>query len=304
MQIKFWGVRGSIPCPGPETVKYGGNTSCIAVRFPEIDRLIIIDSGSGIRALGNDIIAHDLPRGPIKTELFLTHTHWDHISGFPFLAPIYIAGAELKIFGPVTFEEDTLEDIVGGQLSYRYFPVREAELASKVEYIHLKEERLDLGDGIVITTKYLNHPICCLGYRVEYRERVFCTAYDTEPYQNLFCTDPKDPSYDETIAQEGTLVADEENQRLEAFVADADLLVHDAQYTADEYAQDKKGWGHTSIEHAIAMARRNRIKRLALFHHDPMRTDQQLDDLSQIYCQKDTGEIEVFFAREGMEISL
>jgi len=304
MEIKFWGVRGSIPCPGPDTVKYGGNTSCIEVRFPEIDRLIIIDSGSGIRELGNHIVAHDMPRGPFSSELFLTHTHWDHISGFPFLAPIYIAGTELKIYGPVTFEEDTLEEIVGGQLAYRYFPVREAELAARVNYIHLKEECLDLNDGIIVTTKYLNHPICCLGYRIEYRDQVFCTAYDTEPYQNLFCTDPEDPSYDETIAREGALVANEENGRLEKFVADADLVVHDAQYTAAEYEHDKIGWGHTSIEHAVAMARRNRIKRLALFHHDPLRTDRQLDELSQTYCQQDTGEVEVFFAREGMQITI
>jgi phosphoribosyl 1,2-cyclic phosphodiesterase len=304
MEIKFWGVRGSIPCPGPETVKYGGNTSCIEVRFPEINRLIIIDSGSGIRSLGNHIVAHDLSEGPISTELFLTHTHWDHISGFPFLAPIYIAGTNLKIFGPVTFEDDTLEDIVGGQLSYRYFPVREAELASQIEYIHLKEESLDLGDGITVSTKYLNHPICCLGYRIEHQGQVFCTAYDTEPYQNLFCTDPDDPSYDETIAQEGELVAQEENRRLEAFIANSDLLVHDAQYTAEEYQNDKRGWGHTAIEDAIVMAQSNNIKRLALFHHDPMRTDSQLDALADTYCQTDTGDVEVFFAREGLQITI
>jgi phosphoribosyl 1,2-cyclic phosphodiesterase len=304
MEIKFWGVRGSIPCPGPETVKYGGNTSCIEVRFEENDRVIIIDSGSGIRGLGNFMINHDLPKGTISTELFLTHTHWDHISGFPFFAPIYIPGTRLKIFGPVTFEDDTLEDIVGGQLSYRYFPVREAELSSHIEYIHLKEEQVDLGDGIVVKTKYLNHPICCLGYRIEYRNRVFCTAFDTEPYQNLFCTDPEDPSYDEAIAQEGQHVADEENRRLEAFIAGADLVVHDAQYTQEEYEADKKGWGHSSFEHAIAMAQRNDIKRLALFHHEPMRTDDQIDELARTYYRSKSDAFEVFFAREGDRILL
>ncbi len=115
MRVKFWGVRGSIACPGPLTVKYGGNTPCLELRFEGIDRSIIIDAGSGIRELGNSMMVHDLPKGPIQTEIFLTHTHWDHIMGFPFLTPIYVPGARLKVYGPISFESDTLEKIVGGQ---------------------------------------------------------------------------------------------------------------------------------------------------------------------------------------------
>ena len=305
MKIRFWGVRGSIPCPGPDTMKYGGNTPCIELRFQDVDRLIILDAGSGIRELGNYIVAHDLPKGPISTEIFLTHTHWDHIMGFAFFAPIYISETKLKVYGPITYEDDTLEHVVGGQLTYRYFPVRQEELASEIEYIHLKEVRLDMGDDILVTTKYLNHPLLCLGYRFEYHGKVFCTAYDTEPFRNVFCTDPHDPSYDEAMSSEGEQVAQEENQRVEDFFAGADLLVHDAQYTQEEYESSKVGWGHSSFEHAIAAAKRSGIKRLVLFHHEPMRTDAQIDELTKTYCNPDHGgNTEVFFAREGMKIEL
>ncbi len=235
MKIRFWGVRGSVPCPGPETVEYGGNTSCIEIRFSDPDRLIIIDAGSGIRALGNHIMAHDLKKGPIKTEIFLTHTHWDHIMGFPFFTPIYVPGSHLKIHGPVTYEDQTLESIVSGQMTYRYFPVRQEELAARIEYVNLKEQVLDLGDGIRLTTKYLNHPILCLGYRFEYKGKAFCTCFDTEPFQNVFCTDPEDPSYDAAIAEEGALVSEEQNALIAKFIKDADFVVYDAQYTQKGY---------------------------------------------------------------------
>ena len=303
MRIKFWGVRGSIPCPGPQTVKYGGNTACIELRFDDLDRLIIIDAGSGIRELGNFMMGNDLPKGAIETDLFLSHTHWDHIMGFPFFVPIYLPTTRLRVHGPVTHEADTLEKIVGGQMTYRYFPVREAELAARIEYHHLKEGRLDLGDGITLTTKYMNHPILCLGYRFEYKGKVFCTAYDTEPYTNIFCTDPDDPSYDEAMALEGEQVAAEQNEVMAKFVSGADLLVYDSQYTEAEFG-DKVGWGHSTMEHAIAVADANDVRKLALFHHDPMRTDEQLDELAAGFVAKGASSSRVFFAREGMEIIL
>jgi phosphoribosyl 1,2-cyclic phosphodiesterase len=305
MNIKFWGVRGSIPCPGPHTMKYGGNTACLELRFEELDRVIIIDAGSGIRELGNHMVANDLRKGPIKTEIFLTHTHWDHVMGFPFFAPIYIPTTRLKVYGPVTHEDDPLEEVVGGQLTYRYFPVRQAELASKIEYIDRKEGRFDLGDGIMLTNKYLNHPVLCLGYRFEYRGKVLCIACDTEPFQNVFCTDPENPSYDEAMAHEGKQVAKEENRRVEEFFAEADFLIHDAQYTQQEYESSRVGWGHSSVEHAIASAKRAGVKRLALFHHEPERTDAQIDELAKEFCNPGfAGDTEVFFAREGMKIEI
>lgn len=306
IQVKFYGVRGSIPCPGPETMKYGGNTACIELRFPEVNRHIIIDAGSGIRKLANSMLAHDLPKGSINTQIYLTHTHWDHIMGFPFFIPAYIPGTKIKVFGPVTYEDETLEEVVGGQMKYRYFPVNMGELSADIEYVRLKEDpHIDLGDGIVLSTKIINHPITALGYRFTYRDKVFCTAYDNEPFRNLFVTDPGDPSYDEMMAVEGDLVAEEQNRSLESFFADSDLLVYDAQYTEDEYHKGKVGWGHTSIEYAIAAADRSNVKRLALFHHDPERSDAQLDAMTEKYCGTDGRSLdEIFFAREGMMIEI
>jgi phosphoribosyl 1,2-cyclic phosphodiesterase len=290
MRVTFWGVRGSIPCPGPATVRYGGNTSCLELYLEEIDRLIIIDAGSGIRELGNDLLARS-SGGPVRSEIFLTHTHWDHIMGFPFFAPIYLPGSQFTIHGPVTFEEEPLKEVLSGQWNYRYFPVQHDDLSANITYVHLKEAEYDLGQGLRLRTKLLNHPLLCLGYRFEFMGRVFCTAFDTEPFQ--------------VMAARGDQAAAEQGERLEQFVRGADLLVYDTQYTEQEYREGRVGWGHSPIEHAIAIARRNKVKQLALFHHDIQRTDAQLDALGHRYCTNTGGDgPKVFFAREGMTLRL
>jgi len=305
MIVKFWGVRGSIPSPGPDTVKYGGNTLCLELRLSDPDRMIIIDAGSGIRELGDNLIARNSNQDLLEAEILLTHTHLDHILGLPFFAPIYNSGTQLKIYGPVTCEEDLLKDVIGGQFSYRYFPVRQQELGASIEYIDLKEGKYDLGHGIQLTTKYLNHPLLSLGYRIEYRGKVVCTAYDTEPFYNIFSTDSVDPSYDVILESEGNLAAREENRRMEEFFNGADLLIHDGQYTLAEYECGKKGWGHSPIEYVIKAAKRAEVKRLALCHHDPLRTDLQIDKLSKKFCSREfAGDIDAFFAREGMEMEI
>jgi len=305
VKIKFWGARGSIPSPGPQTVKYGGNTLCLELQFTVKDdyRLIIIDAGSGIRCLGDALIADQRINGQFSTEIFLSHTHLDHILGLPFFAPMYLPGTRLKIYGPMTCEEDPLKEVIGGQMSYRYFPVRQEELAANIEYINLKEGRYDLGDEITLTAKYLNHPLLALGYRIEFQNCIICTAFDTEPFYNVFSTDPADPSYDELITAEGNLAAREENRRMEAFFRGADLLIHDGQYTQTEYDSGKKGWGHSPIEYAIATAERAGVKRLVICHHDPLRTDSQIDDIAKrLYCGQQGTELEIIFAREGMTL--
>ena len=305
MIVKFWGVRGSIPTPGIDTAKYGGNTVCIEIKFADIQRRIIIDAGSGLRLLGNHLMAKYGASRALKTDIFLTHTHLDHILGFPFFAPIFLPNTRLKIYGPVTCETESLETVMGGQLSYRYFPIRQQELAAQIDYLNLTEGCFDLGDDIRLTTKYLNHPLLCLGFRFEYNGNVCCTAYDTEPFQNLFVTDAQDPAFDAIMAHQGEVVAKEENDRLEAFFAGADLLIHDAQYTQQEYESSRRGWGHSPVEYAIKAAQRSNVKRLALFHHDPLRTDTQLDELAKLRCQqRQTGDTDVFFAREGMQVEL
>jgi phosphoribosyl 1,2-cyclic phosphodiesterase len=285
-------------------VKYGGNTSCLELRFGAEDRLVVIDAGTGIRELAGHIMKNDLPKGPIKTELFLTHTHWDHIMGFPFFIPIFIPNTELKVFGPVTYEEDTLDKIVGGMLTYRYWPVRLTELAAKIEYFNLKEGSQDLGGDLWLTTKYLNHPILVLGYRFEYRGKVFCTAYDTEPFSNVFDVSPDDPSYDEEAVKEGAMAAQEENDKVVSFFKGADILIHDSQYTHKEYISSKLGWGHSSFEHAVNVAHKAGVKKLLLFHHDPDRGDAELE-LIEKKLQKAAGgktSMEVMIAREGMTV--
>jgi phosphoribosyl 1,2-cyclic phosphodiesterase len=305
MMIKFWGVRGSIPSPGPNTVKYGGNTLCLELRLQDPERLIIIDAGSGIRELGDSLSLNTGAQDHLDTEIFLTHTHLDHILGLPFFAPIHNPGTRLKIYGPVTCEEDPLENVIGGQLSYRYFPVRQHELGASIEYIDLKEGKYDLGQGVTLITKYLNHPLLTLGYRIEYGDKAVCTAYDTEPFYNVFCTDPSDPSYDEVLATEGDWAARDENCRMEEFFKDADLLIHDGQYTQAEYDSGKRGWGHSPIEHVMAAAGRANAKRLAICHHDPLRTDSQLDELAHRFCNPGiAGDKEFFFAREGQEVEI
>lgn len=305
MIVKFWGVRGSIPTPGTDTAKYGGNTVCIEIKFADVQRRIIIDAGSGLRLLGNHLMTQKGVRQALKTDIFLTHTHLDHILGFPFFAPIFLPDTHLNIYGPVTCETESLETVIGGQLSYRYFPIRQQELAASIDYRNLAEGCFDLGDDIRLITKYLNHPLLCLGFRIEYNGKICCTAYDTEPFQNLFVTDAQDPAYDAIMAHQGEVVAKEENDRLQAFFAGADLLIHDAQYTQQEYDTSRRGWGHSPVEYAIKAAQRSEVKRLALFHHDPMRTDRQLDELTQLKCHhKQTGDTEVFFARERMQVKL
>jgi phosphoribosyl 1,2-cyclic phosphodiesterase len=178
-------------------------------------------------------------------------------------------------------------------------------LAAGIEYVDLKEGRYVLGDGIVLTAKYLNHPLLALGYRIEYQDRIVCTAFDTEPFCNLFDSDPTDPSYDEALSAEGHRVAREENRRMEDFFRDADLLIHDGQYTRTEYESGRKGWGHTPIEYAVEAAKRAGVKRLAICHHDPSRSDAQLDEIAErISREQRDGRIEVIFVREGMTIDV
>jgi len=288
-----------MPTPGPDTVVFGGNTSCLEIRAGS--RLVIVDAGSGIRQLGDKLMREDLKKGPIDTDIFITHTHWDHIMGFPMFTPIYVPGTRLRIHGPITYEDDTLEQVLGSQLSYRYWPVRQEELAAKIEYEQIKETTIDLGEGLTVRTKYLNHPILCLGYRFEYEGKSIVTAYDNEPFRNVFPTDPADPRYDEEAAREGDAAAAEENEKLLRFYRGADILVHDTQYTAKEYVAGKIGWGHSSYEFAVNAAHKTGVKKLLLFHHDPNRSDAELQELELFYQERLRGRtgLQAEMAREG-----
>jgi phosphoribosyl 1,2-cyclic phosphodiesterase len=300
LSVRFWGVRGSIPCPGASTIVYGGNTSCLEIRAGE--RLVIIDFGTGIKPLGDWLMVHEAKKGPIDTDIFISHTHWDHIMGFPMFAPLFVPTTKLRIRGPVSFEDDTLESIIGAQLSYRYWPVRQSELAANIVYDQIRETVMDLGGGLKVAAKYLNHPISCLGYRFEYQGKSIVTAYDHEPFRNLFPTDPGDPEYNEDAAREGEQAAKEENEKILSFFSGADILIHDAQYTSEEY-EKHLGWGHSSYEDSIKAAAQGGVRKLVFFHHDPNRTDDQLMDLERGYEEQAvTSGIEAMMAREGLTI--
>ncbi len=308
MEIKLWGVRGSIPTPGADTIKYGGNTTCLSIDFDPEKKEIIIDGGSGLRLLGNHLMKKYVMAGRnVDIDMLITHTHWDHIMGFPFFTPIYIPTTKLRIYGPVTYEEGGLDEIIGSQFQYRYFPVIKSELAAEIKYFPLKETVFNLDSDIRITTKYLNHPVLCMGYRIEYKGKVFCLATDSEPYRNVFPTDPASPDYDELAAVEGEKAAVEENRKLVDFFRGADLLIHDAQYTDAEWKKGKLGWGHSSFEYAIETASDAGVRKLVLTHHDPERTDEQLDSLASFYYEKYSGinrKMPFGFAVEGDAITL
>ncbi len=299
MKVKFWGVRGSTPCPGPDTVRTGGNTACIELRYGD-DELIIIDAGSGLRLLGNHLMK--TKSCPKNIKIFLTHTHSDHIIGLPYFTPIYIPGYSIDIYGPVTYEEEGLEKIISDQFSYRYFPVKHSELSADIRYHHLQQTQLNFGD-LKISTHYLNHPILTLGYRFEYGGKTISTAYDTEPFFNLFPEDPEDPAYDEFAAEEGKNAAAEANEDIIRFLSGSDILVHDSQYTDEELKKNYRGWGHSSFEWTIKLAGENNIGKLLLFHHAMERSDDQLEALLEKYrvdAAAEWPDLQIDLAREGV----
>jgi phosphoribosyl 1,2-cyclic phosphodiesterase len=294
---RFWGVRGSIPCPGKNTVEFGGNTSCIEIRAGE--KVVIIDAGSGLKDLGNYLLSHDMKKAPLNADIFLTHTHLDHIIGFPMFAPLFVPGTRLRIWGPVLPHEKSLESVLGNLMSYEYWPLKLSELSADLSFEQIRETTLDLGSGLSVTTKYLNHSLVSLGYRFEYCGKSIASLYDNEPFEDLFADFRESGSfYNEDAALNSTGIAEIEQEKLAGFYQHADIFICDSQYTRDEYENGRQHRGHSTDQQALLLARKAQVKKLVLFHHDPARTDKELRAVEK--NNRGSVGLQIMAAKEGM----
>jgi len=310
MRVRFWGTRGSLAKPGPTTLRYGGNTACVEVRASD-GTLIVLDCGTGAHELGQALVQSG--ERPLKGHLLISHTHWDHIQGFPFFAPLFVPGNKWDIYAPGGIGQ-RLENTLSGQMEYTYFPVTLGQLGATIRFHDLMERTHRIG-GVSVTARYLNHPAVVLGYRLESDGATLVYATDHEPHGA--------PAEPEAVASGSTTstgspgsmgmpVHDEDRRHVE-FMRDADLVVHDGQYTLEEYSVPagspggKRGWGHTAAEQAADFAALAGAKRLALFHHDPLRHDDAIDqivlDCRHRVLVRHTN-LEVFAAAELMELRL
>ncbi|OGL58947.1 MAG: hypothetical protein A3J27_07945 [Candidatus Tectomicrobia bacterium RIFCSPLOWO2_12_FULL_69_37] len=290
MRVRFWGTRGSIAKPGPSTLRYGGNTSCVEVESAD-GTLLVLDCGTGVHGLGQQLVTTRKP--PFKGHLLVSHYHWDHIQGFPFFTPLFIPGNEWHIYGPGGMDQQ-LKTILAGQMTYSYFPITLEEFGSSVHYHNLGEGSFDIGN-VRLTTQYTNHPALTLAFRIEAGGAVFVYVPDHEP-NSLFPLDSKP----------GSLPLHVQDRRHVEFLKGADFLVHDAQYTLAEYPA-KVSWGHSPYEKSVEYALAGGAKRLAFFHHDPLRTDEDVERivLSARESVRKTGrKLDVIAAEEGLEIEI
>jgi len=259
MQVRFWGTRGSIATPGGATLRYGGNTSCVEA-MTDSGATIIIDAGTGANALGKALMEQGRAA---RGHILISHTHWDHIQGLPFFAPLFVAEAEWHIYGPRGIGK-TLQEVLAAQMDYAYFPVALNAFAAKLHYHEIVEGGF-LVEDVWITTQYLNHPALTVGYRLEADGASMVYASDHEPHDRG--------------AAEGHLEPGKSGDAAHVeFIRAADLVIHDAQYTAAEYPA-KIGWGHSTIEYAVDVAMAANVKKVALYHHDPNRGDDAVDQL-------------------------
>jgi phosphoribosyl 1,2-cyclic phosphodiesterase len=274
-RLKFWGVRGSIPTPGPGTVRYGGNTSCVEVRHD--DDIIILDAGTGLRALGSSLLA-EFKDKPLNLTLLVTHTHWDHIQGLPFFAPIYNPRCRLRILGAPGTRESLINALTG-QMESTYFPVPFAKVPGNIEIEEVTDFNFNIGP-VQVRAHRSNHPGLCFGYRLFSPESLIAFFPDSEPR------------------------AGGEDRDLVEFIRDADVLILDAQYDAAEYTTHV-GWGHGCLNDTVGLALQAGVRHLCLFHHDPDHDDKKIDSFvkcAQQLVAKQKSKLKVDAAREGMVI--
>jgi len=274
LTVRFWGVRGSVPAPGPQTAAVGGNTSCVELRFG--DQIIVLDAGTGLRGLGERLVASGRP---VKLSVLFSHVHWDHIQGFPFFPALFRSSSELALYGRP--DEGSLESALGRQMTWPSFPVELAAVPAALRYGSVELERPFAVGSAIVRAARLNHPNGVVAYRVEHEGRAVVYATDTEHY------------------------ADRIDRGLVALAQGADLLIYDAQYTPEEYAGviggSRVGWGHSTWVEGVRVARAAGVGQLVLFHHDPSHDDAAVGAIERAAQTVLPGTVA---AREGLEIHL
>jgi len=265
--LKFWGVRGSIPSPGPATVRYGGNTTCVEVRAN--NEIIILDGGTGLRPLGRELLA-EFKDQPLNVTLLLTHTHWDHIQGLPFFTPIYQPRCRLRILG---FEgaRRGLVNVLTGQMESPYFPVPFGELPGNIEVDELKDLDFPVGN-VRVQAWFANHPGICVGYRIQTDQGTIVFFPDNEPHCRYDEAGQPQPTRNDASLE----YARSQEAKLIEFIRDAAVVILDAQYDRAEYERHV-GWGHGCVDDVVMLAIKAQVKQLFLFHHDPDHDDAKLD---------------------------
>jgi len=288
--VKFWGTRGSIPTPGHKTRRYGGNTSCVEVRID--DTLLICDGGTGLRELGVDLQRRT---DHLEAHLFFSHTHWDHIQGFPFFTPAYAPSSTLNVYD-VKKEDHRIQRLLLGQMKSEYFPVGFTDLGASIHFSDLASGKKTI-DGIVVDHLEQNHPGTSFAYSFTKGDRRVVYATDSELDLRISNKEESDsrPDVQRRLPEE-----------VVRFAAEADLLVADGQYTDSEY-RAKTGWGHARASTVVDLALQAKVKQLAIFHHDPMHSDDFLDEVVEscrARAEAAGSNLVVFGAREGVELKL
>lgn len=288
LRVRFWGTRGSIPTPGAQTVRHGGNTPCTEVRT-DGGWLIILDAGTGIRELGRDLLAR-ANGAPIKGDIFLTHAHWDHIQGIPFFAPIFGRGNHFTIWGSESLEK-SVDAVVRDQMSPVVFPVTFEELDATIDFRTLAAGTRCAGTGYEVTAFAVQHPGGALGYRF---------SVPGEDGGALVYVSDNELGTHERYGSPADW-----REQLVGFVRGASVLIHDTTYTTEEY-DHHRGWGHSTFREAVELALEAEVRTLVLFHHDPRRTDDQLDAClaeCRAYVKSRGGALQVIAAAEGLTLT-
>ncbi|HEX4935865.1 MAG TPA: MBL fold metallo-hydrolase [Gemmatimonadaceae bacterium] len=288
-RIRFWGTRGSIPTPGAQTVRYGGNTPCTELRTDD-GWLVILDAGTGIRELGRDLLQRS-NGAPIQGDIFLTHAHWDHIQGIPFFAPIFGRGNHFTIWGSQSLER-SVDKVVRDQMSPVVFPVTFEELDASIDFKDLAEGTRTAGTGYEVTAFAVQHPGGALGYRF--------ARPGGDGGALVYVSD------NELAAHPRYGSPADWRDRMVTFVRGASVLIHDSTYTTEEY-DHHRGWGHSTFRECVELALEAGVGTLVLFHHEPRRTDDQLDAClaeCRALVQARGGALQVVAAAEGLTLTL